>query len=347
VAKKSDLVYHGILSRLEEGFWKPGNQIYSERQLAELYGVSRITVKQAISELVGEGYLEYLDGRTGTFVVQKNKSNATAPNNGFVVIALDNVSPAFASFLLEGIHDALWEKKFLLTYCNTMGQEPIVERIRDCLKSGAKGLIFSPLLDAAETNKTILEMAETWKIPVIQVDRFDERFDTSVVQGDNYRSMYDLGKKLLEKGYVSPLLIDTDLPVSSTKERRAGICDSFGEQHIPVSIITIDELGFVQNQTVTITKRESSHETHDVIIGVNGVASAAAVQLAKGQQKNIATAGISSSERESVNDFVIIQSLSTIGYDAGMLLAREIKNHPAPPTRMYVRGKFLDKTARR
>lgn len=47
--------------------WKPGDRIPSEADLMEIFGVSRITIRSAISELVEEGILTRAQGK-GTFV---------------------------------------------------------------------------------------------------------------------------------------------------------------------------------------------------------------------------------------------------------------------------------------
>lgn len=49
------------------GEWKPGDLIPSERELGEQYGISRMTARQAITELVNEG-LFYREQGKGTFV---------------------------------------------------------------------------------------------------------------------------------------------------------------------------------------------------------------------------------------------------------------------------------------
>ncbi len=55
--------------RIEQGEWKPGDLIPSERELTETYGISRMTVRQALTELVNDGLLRRDQGR-GTFVAR-------------------------------------------------------------------------------------------------------------------------------------------------------------------------------------------------------------------------------------------------------------------------------------
>ncbi len=63
-------VKQSLLEKLEKGIWKPGDLVPSEQELQETYGVSRITVRQALSELTYEGRFERHRGQ-GTFVANK------------------------------------------------------------------------------------------------------------------------------------------------------------------------------------------------------------------------------------------------------------------------------------
>ena len=70
VAKGSPLyqqIFEEIKTEIDNGKYVPKERIPSEPDLAEKYGVSRITVRRAIEELCAEGYLIKQQGR-GTFV---------------------------------------------------------------------------------------------------------------------------------------------------------------------------------------------------------------------------------------------------------------------------------------
>ena len=60
-------IYSIILEKIENGGWPAGTQIPPEDELCKMYDVSKVTVREAIHELVREGYLTRQQGR-GTFV---------------------------------------------------------------------------------------------------------------------------------------------------------------------------------------------------------------------------------------------------------------------------------------
>ncbi|MFT4463525.1 MAG: GntR family transcriptional regulator [Sodalis sp. (in: enterobacteria)] len=73
--------------RIEAEEWPSDFQIPSEEQLAEEFGVSRLTVRRALRELQAEGVLIRIQGR-GTFVV--------GPRMQCAVFTLSNISEEIA-----------------------------------------------------------------------------------------------------------------------------------------------------------------------------------------------------------------------------------------------------------
>src|SRR3989475_5856556 len=68
--------------RVQSDEWKPGDLIPSERELSEKYGISRMTARQAITELVNEG-LFYREQGKGTFVSQRKITQQLIHLTGF------------------------------------------------------------------------------------------------------------------------------------------------------------------------------------------------------------------------------------------------------------------------
>mgnify|MGYP003422710141 CR=1 FL=1 len=65
-------VKRSIIQDINDEVFRVGEMIPSERELIELFDVSRITVRKAVSELENEGYLYKIQGK-GTFVKEEQK----------------------------------------------------------------------------------------------------------------------------------------------------------------------------------------------------------------------------------------------------------------------------------
>lgn len=63
----SDLVYDFICDKIKNGEWRPGDKIWTERELSEHLGVSKIAVRSAVGMLVAAGVLRRKQG-SGTYV---------------------------------------------------------------------------------------------------------------------------------------------------------------------------------------------------------------------------------------------------------------------------------------
>jgi DNA-binding GntR family transcriptional regulator len=77
-----DQVRLRILSDLRSGRFAAGSYLPAEAQLCEAYGVSRITLRRAVSDLCGDGLLKKVHGR-GTLVTAPKLQQALVSLGGF------------------------------------------------------------------------------------------------------------------------------------------------------------------------------------------------------------------------------------------------------------------------
>ena len=54
----SDQVIAQMKENIEKGIWKPKERLPGELQLCEIFGTSRVTVRNALQKLAGEGLIE-------------------------------------------------------------------------------------------------------------------------------------------------------------------------------------------------------------------------------------------------------------------------------------------------
>ncbi len=71
-----------LRERIRSGEWKPGDLIPSERELSETYAISRMTARQAITDLVNEGVF-YREQGKGTFVTSHKITQQLMRLTGF------------------------------------------------------------------------------------------------------------------------------------------------------------------------------------------------------------------------------------------------------------------------
>jgi GntR family transcriptional regulator len=68
-------LYENIVEGIEKNMLSEGDRLYGELQLCEKYGVSRITVRQALKELEVNGYIVRERGK-GTFIRKKIETHS-------------------------------------------------------------------------------------------------------------------------------------------------------------------------------------------------------------------------------------------------------------------------------
>ncbi|MCI8647191.1 MAG: GntR family transcriptional regulator [Firmicutes bacterium] len=101
-------IQKSIIRKIENGDYLPGERIHSERTMAAMYGVSRMTVQYALRELVKKGYLYRVRG-SGTFV-QKNVVDrmdlnylSERGNSGITAIVKNHGAKIASKVLTKGI----------------------------------------------------------------------------------------------------------------------------------------------------------------------------------------------------------------------------------------------------
>ncbi|MDR3241297.1 MAG: GntR family transcriptional regulator [Lactobacillaceae bacterium] len=75
-------IHDELKEAIDSGRWAAGDRIPSERELSEQFGVSRMTLRQAVMLLVDENYLERRVG-SGTFVATARVQESLDSNSSF------------------------------------------------------------------------------------------------------------------------------------------------------------------------------------------------------------------------------------------------------------------------
>lgn len=107
-------VAKSLRSEIDSGRWKTGDRLPSEEELRNLHGVSRNTVRQALSLLASSNVIQRHQGR-GTFVSPQGISHVLGDLRSFTQVMRDRgLSPGIDQVTIEVDHAAPIEAKDFL-----------------------------------------------------------------------------------------------------------------------------------------------------------------------------------------------------------------------------------------
>lgn len=213
--------------KIKSGECVPGEQFYSEQALVGLTGLSRPTIRQAVSELVRKGVLVKERGR-GTFVRTSGKNAIiTAANDAKVKykrigLIMPWLANTYFSPLLEAVEDVAYRAGFNVVLVNNRDDEQCeMSRIRELLDNGVDGLIWM-----CSTGGPNIAFARRilHKLPVVAVDRtfVSSGQSVSIVESDNINGLKQAVKYLVNKGRRRIAYIGARSKLDSVIQREEG-----------------------------------------------------------------------------------------------------------------------------
>ncbi|QHT62259.1 GntR family transcriptional regulator [Paenibacillus lycopersici] len=227
-----------LQSEIELAHWKPHDLLPSENELMKQFGVSRITVKKAMTDLVEQGAIYRVQGK-GTFVAPPEPvpaaSAAPVPaKTKAIALLLPFINNQHNALLLNGVEHILSRAGYSLLFCNTENSIAQEERaIRTMLARGVDGMIVYPV-DGESYNREILQLTLD-SFPLVVMDRYLRGIDTSCVCPDNLTGAREgvdhliaLGHRHI--GFLSTVVSNT----SSIEDRLSGYEKALADHGIPI-----------------------------------------------------------------------------------------------------------------
>ncbi|WOC31961.1 MULTISPECIES: GntR family transcriptional regulator [Caproicibacterium] len=136
------ILVNWIRDRIKSQEFQYGEKLASEKELGQLFNVSRQTVRQAINVLVQEGLLESRQG-SGTYVTRKI-ANTHAPQMVVGVIST-YVNDYIFSGILRGMENVLTENGYSMQLAFTHNHmESEKKALSNMIARGVDGLIVEP-----------------------------------------------------------------------------------------------------------------------------------------------------------------------------------------------------------
>ncbi len=202
---------------IQNGDYKAEDRFYSQSELCSMFGVSNITVRDAIGTLVAEGYLHREQGR-GTFIAKKDADAAPGKMLGVVLRSDAEVGylGPFYSDVFDGMYTRLAECGYGLQIFTSKSDGDGASFDQEILKTNVKGMLLLGQMPD-ELVKSISDI-----LPTVIVDHHtdDERLDAVVT--DNINGAIMAINHLVDLGHRRIGFIDGWYYTSSVHERLMG-----------------------------------------------------------------------------------------------------------------------------
>ncbi len=215
-----------LLENIKNGKYRPGDKIESENKLAEIFGVSRLTARKAVGELVQEGYFVRVQGM-GTFVSHLPVGIGKRPT--YIGVVVKGTDGARGQAILSGIFKGLY-REFIYPIIAPLGDDNLEtekEVLGELLKHDIQGLIFDPFERSIENDKllSLIDMG----FPMIFVDREIGNLGVPAISSNNFSGGKKLGKHLKEHNVKKVAFITHEpLEVIKIRDRFEGFTKGFG-----------------------------------------------------------------------------------------------------------------------
>lgn len=180
------------------GVYPLDSKLPTEVELAQIYNVSRSTVRQALELLVNDGIISKKWG-SGNTVISKNDSSKKST----VMLLLPEIKSPAAANLIEDISTTLL-KEGLTVECHETVQQLSIERehLSTMLTEIYCGLIISPALSGLPSiNSDIMHQLLKRQLPIIFLESAPSGiYNTTVVASNCYDKGYQMARRFINSG---------------------------------------------------------------------------------------------------------------------------------------------------
>lgn len=226
--------YFALMEQLKEdilsGKIKAGEKLPSENELTVIYGLSRHTVRKALSILENEGYVTAHHGK-GTYcserVIQRHNSRNIAVVTTYIS---DYIFPR----LIQGMDRVLTANGYSIILKNTGNSRTNEEKVlKELLNKPIDGLIIEPSKSQILCRHTNLyQMLDDYDIPYVFIQgSYPQMLDKPHILMDDCQGGYLLTKHLIDYGHRKIVGI-FKADDSQGAQRHLGYVKEIGRAHV-------------------------------------------------------------------------------------------------------------------
>ena len=190
-----------ILARLASGWLMPNAKFPSEQSIADGYGVSRITARHAILDLINNGVLTR-ESRKGTYVaeIQEKATVSDSKELNAVLLIVPDLGISYYYRVIDGIYTTLRRSGYDIVLRLT-SDDSLLERnyLETAESMGIKGVI---LIGQTYTGINVDAIRNiNARLPFVMLDISIDEAGCDTVHSDDVHGAYLVTKHLIELGH--------------------------------------------------------------------------------------------------------------------------------------------------
>lgn len=341
---KYEMIYKDLCEKISEKFYKNGELLPTEKELANSYNVSRITIQKAMQILSSNGLIERVPGK-GTFLKTSNSPLRTQQNK-FISAIIPKSTPETIT-LVYSLQKYAASLGYNLTihFIEKDGTD-VVNTCEKAIKDGSSGIVILPA--DSEKDKEYFRNLQK-KIPMVTVDKAINHVVANSVFSDNFTGTYELTEFLINNNHKKIAFFCFDENSSSLLQRTQGFLDALNDYGLPIenSIIKVDHMRNVSKKLSEFFNSPASSDVSALIFCTDEMSIEAYRWLTVNGKKipnDISIAGFDDSAY-SRNFFpeltTVHQDFGKIGEEAGKLLFDIIEKSSEKHTVIYIPTKLI------
>lgn len=220
---KHQAVFEQIKNAINSGKLQPGTRLQNETDLAETYGVSVITIRRAMTDLVAEGYVSRKRG-AGTFVAQTSVRTEPPSDKQKLFVLMMNQESYSATSIIRIIEGA--QRTFSTHHANMLidwnSTIPKISAagIERMLQQSVDGFLIYPF-DPRQNREEFQRILNHNK-PYVLLDRHDAFMPSLYVGSNNFDGGILATNALIKHGHERLCFVAHLFFLSSEQERYAG-----------------------------------------------------------------------------------------------------------------------------
>ncbi|MFV0401070.1 MAG: substrate-binding domain-containing protein [Oscillospiraceae bacterium] len=221
-----------ISQQIKSGELSPGDKLLSEEEYAKLHGVSTITVRKALADLVTEGLIVRTKSK-GTFVREPQEDQSASKLVALILSPEDYYDISYMQ-IIKGAQRMMADNEYsLIVEWGDKDFESERATILKMIDRQVDGFLIYPFdpVQSRENYRLIKDAG----IPYVQIDRYDIDASDYFVGCNNYEGGMLATRKLLELGHRSICFGAYQFFLSSELERYDGFCSAMRQAGIELA----------------------------------------------------------------------------------------------------------------